>query len=49
LPFIFDTGEGGIFHTTFVYNRDNDTWQWLMDMENDGKRTPFARVTLTRQ
>jgi len=49
LPFIFDTGEGGFFHTTFAYIRDTDTWNWEMDMENGGKRTPFARVTLTRQ
>ena len=49
LPFVFDMGEGGTFHTTFVYDRDTDSWKWLMDMENGGKRTPFARVTLTRQ
>ena len=49
LTFVFDMGEGGIFHTTFVYDRDTDSWKWLMEMENDGKRTPFARVALKRQ
>ena len=49
LAFLFNTGDGGFFHTTFVYNRDGDTWDWLMDMESEGKRLPFARVSLTRQ
>ena len=49
LAFVFEAGNGGVFHTTFTYNRDTDTWQWLMDTEKDGKRTPFARVTLTKQ
>jgi hypothetical protein len=47
LAFVFDTGDDGVIHTTFAYSRDTDTWQWLIDMENGGKRTPFARVALT--
>lgn len=36
------------FHTIFIYNKDTDTWQWLMDGEENGKLQPFARVKLTR-
>jgi hypothetical protein len=49
LAFVFDTGEGGIIHTTFAYKRDTDTWQWLIDIEKDGECASFAKVTLTRQ
>lgn len=49
LAFVFNAGDGGMFHTTFAYSGDSDTWEWLMDVEKDGERTPFARVTLTRQ
>lgn len=36
------------FHTTFLYNRNADTWQWLMDADENGKLQPFARVVLTK-
>lgn len=49
LPFLFDTGDGNPFHTTFQYNRDNDSWDWQMDAEKDGLFKPFARVTMTRR
>jgi len=49
LPFVFDTGDDSLIHNTFTYSRDTDTWTWAIDNENDGERTPFARVTLTRQ
>jgi len=35
--------------TTFAYSKTADTWSWLIDNEEAGKRTPFARVTLTRK
>jgi hypothetical protein len=35
-----------IFHTTFVYSRRANTWEWLMDGEEGGKLQPFARVKL---
>jgi hypothetical protein len=38
-----------VFHTTFIYNRSTDTWQWLMDGDEAGKLKPFARVKLTRK
>jgi hypothetical protein len=36
-------------NTTFPYNKAADTWNWLIDNEKAGKRTPFARVKLTRK
>ncbi|HMH11916.1 MAG TPA: hypothetical protein VK578_02300 [Edaphobacter sp.] len=36
-------------HTTFAYNKNTDTWSWLIDNENGDKLTSFARVKLTRK
>jgi hypothetical protein len=49
IPFLFRGSDGSPFHTTFVYDRRADSWQWLMDGEQGGKLEPFARVTLTRK
>jgi hypothetical protein len=35
--------------TKFVYNKSDDTWNWLIDNEDGGKLTSFARVKLTRK
>jgi hypothetical protein len=40
--------ERGI-HTTFAYNKGADTWNWLIDNEDGGKLTSFAKVKLTRK
>jgi hypothetical protein len=48
IAFLFKVG-GGIFHTTFAYSKDTDTWQWLMDDEEHGRLEPFARVKLERK
>jgi hypothetical protein len=48
LPFLFNVG-GSIFHTTFVYGRNTDTWQWVMDGEEKEKLQPFARLKMTRE
>jgi hypothetical protein len=48
IPFLFQMGPAGAFHTTFSYSRDTDSWRWRMDSESNGKLEPFARVTLTR-
>ena len=40
--------EESVWHTTFVYDRNTDTWQWNMDGEDNGKFKPFARVKLTK-
>jgi hypothetical protein len=49
IAFLFTGSDSSIFHTTFVYNRSPDTWQWLMDDEENGKLQPFARVKLTKK
>ncbi len=36
-------------HTTFGYSKATDTWNWLIDNVEAGKRTPFARVKLSRK
>jgi len=49
VPFLFHYTPPRSFHTTFVYTRATDTWQWHMDNDSAGVRRPFARVTLTRR
>jgi hypothetical protein len=49
IAFLFKGQDGSIFHTTFAYGKDTDTWQWLMDVEGGGKLQPFARVRLARE
>lgn len=49
LPFLFRYSAASFFHTTFVYDRAKDSWQWHMDNDSAGVRRPFARVTLTRR
>lgn len=49
LAFIF-AGKTSRFHTTFSYDRANDTWHWKMDSEKEeGQFKPFARLTMTRK
>jgi hypothetical protein len=49
IPFLFNYSTTDRFHTTFVYDRAADSWQWHMDNDSAGVRKPFARVTLTRR
>jgi hypothetical protein len=49
IAFLFKGSDGNIFHTTFVYEKGTDTWQWLMDGEENGTLQPFARVKLTKK
>jgi hypothetical protein len=49
IPFVFHYTPTDGFHTTFVYRRTGDSWQWHMDNDSSGVRRPFARVTLTRR
>ncbi len=49
IAFLFKGADGSLFHTTFVYDKSSDAWQWLMDGEEHGKLQPFARVKLTRK
>jgi hypothetical protein len=49
IPFLFKGGDGSLFYTTFVYEKNIDTWRWMMDGEENGKLQPFARVKLQRK
>jgi len=49
VAFQFHDGAGGLFHTTFIYNGDSDSWEWRMDAGKEGELAPFARVSLTRK
>ena len=50
IAFIFrDKDKDSGIHTTFVYSKGSDTWNWLIDNEHGGKLTSFARVKLTRK
>jgi hypothetical protein len=47
LPFVFHY-PGSVFHTTFLYLPDRDTWKWKMDSEGKGGLVPFARLMMER-
>lgn len=49
IPFLFRDKDGSLFHTTFLYDRSADTWEWRMDAEQNGTTKPFARVKLVRK
>ena len=49
IAFLFKGSDGSLFHTTFLYDRKVDAWEWRMDGEEAGKLQPFARVTLARR
>ena len=49
IAFLFKMKVGSLFHTIFVRDRKADSWEWLMDGEENGKREPFARVRLQRK
>ena len=49
IAFVFAGSDGSLFHTTFVYHRSADVWEWRMDGEVNGKLEPFARVKLTKK
>jgi hypothetical protein len=49
ISFLFQYTTNTRFHTTFIYDRARDAWQWHMDNDSAGTRKPFARVTLTRR
>jgi hypothetical protein len=48
IAFLFKGADGSRFHTTFAYGGAADTWRWIMDGEDHGKRQPFARLSLAR-
>src|SRR6056297_1399773 len=49
LAFVF-SGDSSRFHTTFSYDRENDTWSWTMESEKEkGQFKPFARLKMKRK
>ena len=49
IAFLFKFSDKNLFHTTFLYDKGSDTWQWSMDDEENGKLQPFLRAKLTRK
>lgn len=49
IAFVFTYSKRSAFHTTFVFDKNTDTWRWIMDGEENGTMQPFARVTLQRK
>jgi hypothetical protein len=48
IHFVFEYADGP-FHTTYRWNPENDTWEWLMEQKDkNGKWVPFADLKLTR-
>jgi hypothetical protein len=47
IPFIFKDKDS-IFHTTFAYHPKDNTWTMNMDSEQNGKLSPFGRMTFKR-
>jgi hypothetical protein len=48
IEMVFNFSSVSQFHTTFLYNKKTDTWQWHMEGEEKGKLQPFGRVKLTK-
>jgi hypothetical protein len=49
LPFVFRDASGQVsFENTFMYDPTSDSWNWVMDNVEAGKRKPFGRVTLVK-
>jgi hypothetical protein len=49
IALLFKFSDSVLFHTTLLYDRGPDTWQWSMDDEEKGKLQPFLRMKMTRQ
>ena len=49
IELLFKFSDAIQFHTTFLYDKDTDTWQWMMDGDENGKLEPFARAKLTKK
>lgn len=48
LEFVFRISDSSTFHTTFLYDKNSDSWQWQMDSKENNVIQPFARVKLTK-
>jgi len=48
IEMLFKFSDANQFYTIFLYDRNTDIWQCLMDGEENGKLQPFARVKRTK-
>jgi hypothetical protein len=47
LPFVFKSPDGD-FRNTMAYDAKTERWSWVMEGEQNGKISPFAKLTLQR-
>lgn len=48
IPFLFPMSASDQIHTTFIYDKTSDSWQWLIDDVANGKSQRFADVKLSQ-
>jgi len=48
IPFLFTLSPSDSIRNTFIYDRNSDSWKWLIDNETNGRTERFADVTLSR-
>ena len=49
LPFVFQLKGGETFHTTFTYDKEADSWEWVLDDHKGDQVDRFGQVRLTRK
>jgi len=49
LAFFFVFPDGSPWHTTFTYDRADDSWRWHMEGEPRGAAEPFTLARMTRR
>jgi hypothetical protein len=49
IELVFTYQDGTRFFNSFLYEESSDTWQWLLNGEENGRLKPFANVKLTKQ
>ena len=49
IPFVFGEGESAAIHNTFHYQKESDTWRWVIENGGGDERRLFADVTLDRE
>ena len=50
LPFLFKDASGNVtFENTFSYDAKSDSWEWMMNNVDQGKKTFFGKVKLVRK
>jgi hypothetical protein len=49
IPFLFTLSPTESIHTVFTYHAVADTWQWTIDVEENGTTDRFADVELSRR